>query len=93
VALNAPSQARNESFVRAIGRLERASASPASIVALFRANYEIDVRHILPSIHLPTLILHRKRDALVAVEEGRYLAEYIPEAKYVEIPGEDHTVT
>jgi class 3 adenylate cyclase len=93
VAMNAPSQARNESFVRAIGRLERASASPASIVALFRANYEIDVRHILPSMHLPTLILHRKRDALVKVEEGRYLAEHIPGARYVEIPGEDHTVT
>jgi class 3 adenylate cyclase len=93
VALNAPSQAQNESFVRLVGRLERASASPASIVALFRANFEIDVKHILPSIHLPTLILHRQRDALVRVEEGRYLAEHIPEAKYVEIPGEDHTVT
>jgi class 3 adenylate cyclase len=93
VALNAPSQAQNESFVRLIGRLERASASPASIVALFRANYEIDVKHILPSIHVPTLILHRQRDALVRVEEGRYLAEHIPEAKYLEIPGEDHTVT
>jgi pimeloyl-ACP methyl ester carboxylesterase len=93
VALNAPSQAKNESFVNAIGRLERASASPASIVALLRANYDINVRHVLPSIHLPTLILHRKGDALVPVEEGRYLAEHIPGAKYVEIPGDDHTVT
>lgn len=58
VALNAPSQVNNKAFVQAAGRLERASASPASIMALFRANYEIDVRHILPSIHVPTLILH-----------------------------------
>jgi pimeloyl-ACP methyl ester carboxylesterase len=93
VALNAPSQAKNEEFVRMTGRLERASASPASIVALLRANYEIDVRHILPSIHVPTLILHRKLDALVNVEEGRYLAKHIPGARYVEIPGEDHFVT
>ena len=93
VASNAPSQAKHEEFVRMIARLERASASPASIVALMRSNYEIDVRHILPSIHVPTLILHRKLDALVKVAEGRYLAEHIPGARYVEIPGEDHTVT
>ena len=93
VAVNAPSQVKNESFVQAIGRLERASASPASIVALMRANYEIDVRHILPSIYLPTLILHRVGDALVPVEQGRYLASHILGAKYLEIPGTDHFVT
>jgi class 3 adenylate cyclase len=93
VAANAPSQVNNGAFVRAVARLERASASPSSILALMRANYELDVRHILPSIHVPTLILHRKGDALVPVEAGRYLAEHIPGAKYVEIPGTDHTVT
>jgi pimeloyl-ACP methyl ester carboxylesterase/DNA-binding winged helix-turn-helix (wHTH) protein len=93
VAANSPSQVNNEAFVRAVGRLERASASPASIVALFRANYEIDVRHILPSIHLPTLVLHRAGDALVPVAAGRYLAEHIPGAKYVEVPGDDHFVS
>jgi pimeloyl-ACP methyl ester carboxylesterase len=93
VAINCPSQANNEAFLRAVGRLERASASPASIVALFRANYEIDVRHVLPSIHVPTLILHRVRDALVPVNAGRYLAEHIPGAKYLEVPGEDHFVS
>ena len=92
-AANAPSQVNNEDFVRALARLERASASPASIVALFRANFEIDVRHILPSIHLPTLILHRIRDALVPVAAGRYLAEHIAGARFVELPGDDHTVT
>ena len=93
VAANSPSQANNEAYVRAVGRLERASASPASIIALFRANYELDVRHILPSIHLPTLVLHRVGDALVPVASGRYLAEHIPGAKYFEVPGDDHFVT
>jgi pimeloyl-ACP methyl ester carboxylesterase len=93
VAANSPSQINNPAYVQSVARLERASASPASIAALFRANYEIDVRHILPSIHLPALIMHRKGDALVPVKCGRYLAEHIPEAKYVEIPGDDHFVS
>lgn len=93
LAINAPSQSKNNAFIQAFGRLERASASPASIAALLRANYDIDVRHILPSIHLPTLILHRKADALVPVAAGRYVAEHIAGAKYVEVPGEDHFVS
>jgi class 3 adenylate cyclase/esterase/lipase len=90
VLRNAPSRRHDEAFLRYFGRLERASASPGSIVALMRANYDIDVRHILPSIHLPTLILHRVGDSTVPVEAGRYLAKHIPQAKYVELPGEDH---
>ncbi len=90
VALNAPSRVKDEAFVRWAAHLERAAASPGAIVALFRANYEIDVRHILPSIQVPTLIFHRERDTLVPVEAGRYLAQNIPGAKYVELPGEDH---
>jgi pimeloyl-ACP methyl ester carboxylesterase len=90
VPFNAPSRANDEAFVRWWGQLERASASPGAIVALIRANYDIDVRHILPSIRVPTLILHREGDALVPVAAGRYLAEKIPGAKYVELPGTDH---
>src|SRR5262249_54557128 len=90
VRTNAPSRQKDEAFLRYFSRLERASASPGGIIALMRANYEIDVRHILPSIHLPTLILHRVGDSTVPVEAGRYLAEHIPGAKYVELPGEDH---
>jgi class 3 adenylate cyclase len=56
------------------------------------ANYEIDVRHLLSTIHAPTLILHRAGDKLVPVNMGRYLAEHIPGAKYAEIPGTDHLV-
>ena len=90
VPFNAPSRANDEAFMRWWGQLERASASPGAIVALNRANYDIDVRHILPSIRVPTLILHREGDALVPVATGRYLAERIPGAKYVELPGTDH---
>jgi class 3 adenylate cyclase len=90
--INAPSALKDKAMVQAFGRLERASASPGSILALVRANYEIDVRHVLPTIRVPTLILHRVGDALVSVKSGRYLAQNIPGAKFAEIPGTDHTV-
>ena len=91
--VNAPSMANDPAAVEWCGKLERASASPGSIVALMRANYEMDVRHILPTISVPTLVMHRAEDALVPVAAGRYLAEHILGARYVEIPGTDHTVT
>jgi pimeloyl-ACP methyl ester carboxylesterase/DNA-binding winged helix-turn-helix (wHTH) protein len=90
---NAPSVADDPVIKQWCGTMERASASPGSIVALMRANYELDVRHILPTITVPTLVMHRTGDALVPVAAGRYLAEHIPGAKYLEIPGTDHTVT
>ena len=90
--VNAPSIANVPSKLRWCGMLERASASPGSIAALMRANYEMDVRHILPTIAIPVLVMHRTEDALVPVAAGRYLAEHIPNARYVEIPGTDHTV-
>jgi hypothetical protein len=65
-------------------------ASPGAAVALTRMNAEIDVRPILSSIRVPSLILHRKGDRCIKVEEGRFLSQRIPGAKYVELPGEDH---
>ena len=90
ISTNAPSRAKDEAFVQWMARVERAVASPGSIAALLRANYEIDIRHLLSSIHVPTLILHRKGDSVAPVEAGRYLAEHIPKAKYLELPGNDH---
>lgn len=90
VPINAPSRQGDEAFVQWFGQLERASASPGAILALMRANFEIDVRHILPAIQAPTLILHRVGDRAVPVEAGRYLAQHIRGAKYVELPGDDH---
>ena len=57
-----------------------------------RANYLNDVRELLPSLQVSTLILHRVGDLLVPVDCGRYLARKIPGAKYVELPGDDHTI-
>lgn len=89
---NAPSCANDEAFVRWWSQLERAAVSPGGIVALLRTNYAIDVRHVLPSISAPTLIFHRANDSLVPVAAGRYLAQHIPGAKYVELPGTDHMI-
>ncbi len=90
VKVNAPSRRKDEAFLQWFGRLERAVASPGAIVTLLRANYELDVSELLPSIQAPTLILHREGDALMPVQAGRYLAWNIPGAKYFELPGGDH---
>jgi pimeloyl-ACP methyl ester carboxylesterase/DNA-binding winged helix-turn-helix (wHTH) protein len=91
--VNAPSVAKDPAMVEWGIKLERASASPGSIVALLRANYEMDVRHILPSVKVPTLVMHRTGDGLVPIASGLYLAEHIPGATFAEIPGDDHFVT
>jgi class 3 adenylate cyclase len=86
----APSLATDENSLRAWGRFERLSASPLAMIALRRMNSEIDIRHVLPTIRVPTLILHRSGDVAISVEAGRYIAEQVPGAKFVELPGEDH---
>ena len=90
--LNAPSRMKDNAFNQWFGRIERESSSPSSILALMRADYQIDVRHLLPSIRVPTMILHRAGDALIPVASGRYIAEKIPGAVYHELPGIDHLV-
>ncbi len=90
--LNAPSRRSDQAFLQRFARIERAAASPGAVLTLMRANYEIDVRHLLPAIRVPTLILHRAGDELVPVRTGRYLAEHIAGATYAEIPGTDHMV-
>jgi pimeloyl-ACP methyl ester carboxylesterase len=90
--LYAPSRRDDPTFQETFSRLERAVASPGHIRELLTVAYEGDVRHLLPAIRVPTLILHRAGDKLVWVSAGRYLAEHIPGAKYVEIPGEDHLI-
>jgi pimeloyl-ACP methyl ester carboxylesterase/class 3 adenylate cyclase len=68
----------------------RMGASPGAAVALTQMNSEIDVRHVLASIRVPSLIVHRRDDQCLKVEEGRFLATRIPGAKFVELPGNDH---
>jgi pimeloyl-ACP methyl ester carboxylesterase len=68
----------------------RASASPGAARALILMNSRIDVRHVLPTIRVPTLVLHRSGDRDSRLEEGRYIADRIPGARFVELTGEDH---
>ena len=93
LSLNAPSRSKDPAFVQWFSRIERAAASPGSVLTLMRANFELDVRPLLPTIQAPTLILHRVGDALTPVSAGRYLAAHIPGAKYIEMSGTDHMVT
>jgi pimeloyl-ACP methyl ester carboxylesterase len=76
--------------LEALERFFRHAASPGAEEALWLMNMQIDVRHVLPTIAVPTLVVHFARDPWVAVEEGRYLAEHIPGAAYVELDGECH---
>ena len=74
-------------------RRARAAASPAAARDLVLMNSLIDTRAVLPTIRVPTLVLHRTGDRDSRVEEGRYLAEHIPGARFVELAGEDHFVS
>jgi pimeloyl-ACP methyl ester carboxylesterase len=69
----------------------RQSASPGAYAAYLRMNMENDVRDVLSAIHVPTLVVHRSGDRVIDVDAGRYLAEHIPGARFVEIEGDDHS--
>jgi hypothetical protein len=86
----APSAVGDPGFDEWFGRYQRQSASPGMAIALLQANARMDVRAVLPTIRVPTLVLHRTDDSLVSVGQGRYLAEHIPGARLVEFPGHDH---
>ena len=86
----APSRARDPDFRRWWAMYLRMGASPSAAAALTRMNAEIDIRQVLPSIRVPTLVIHRTDDRCLLVQEGRYMAERIPGARFLELPGEDH---
>jgi class 3 adenylate cyclase len=85
-----PTYADNVDMQRYVAKYRRAAASPDALVKLFLMFLEVDVRHVLPTISAPTLVLHRYGDRVVNRGAGRYLAEHIQGAKYVELPGRDH---
>jgi class 3 adenylate cyclase/pimeloyl-ACP methyl ester carboxylesterase len=89
-AMYAQSLVGNDEYKRWFARFERGAASPGAALALLRMNMQIDVRPLLPIVSVPTLVLHRTGDRMVKVEHGRYIAQHIQGAKYVELPGEDH---
>ena len=85
----APSVSKNEQFRQWLARLER-SMSPGLAIAWYRKAREIDTRHMLPAIRVPTLILHRQGDRMVYVGASQFAGEKIPGAKLVQLEGFDH---
>jgi class 3 adenylate cyclase len=88
----APSRRGDPAFRSWFLRYGRASVSPSAAVALARMNTGIDIRAVLPTIRVPTLVLHRTGDRDVNIGNARFLAAAIPGAKLVELPGEDHLI-
>jgi len=86
----APSLAHDQEFRDWWAAYLRMGASPGAAVALTKMNAEIDVRDVLPSVRVPTLVIHRSGDLCLKVEEGRFVASKIPNSKYVELGGIDH---
>ncbi|MEO6390520.1 MAG: alpha/beta fold hydrolase, partial [Pyrinomonadaceae bacterium] len=86
----APSMAQDPEFRQWWAEYLRMGASPGAAVALTKMNAEIDVRNVLPSIRVPSLVIHRSGDICLKVEEGRLVASQIPDCKYVELGGVDH---
>ena len=86
----APSMANDPEFRQWWAEYLRMGASPGAALALTKMNAEIDVRPILPSIRVPTLVIHRKGDICLKIEEGRYVASQIPNCEYFELDGIDH---
>src|SRR5438034_5175246 len=84
-----PSLAGDANAQRMLGMFERTAASPAMVRALQRFNNEVDVTHVLPVIGAPTLVLHRTGD-VIPIELGRYVAEHVRGARFVELAGSDH---
>jgi class 3 adenylate cyclase/pimeloyl-ACP methyl ester carboxylesterase len=82
-----PDMPWNEEIRAAWARQERLSANPATFRLLFPLVTELDVRAILPTIRVPTLVVHHTDDAVVLAEWGKDVADHIPGAKYVELPG------
>src|SRR5438067_2216641 len=85
-----PSKVGDEAFTQRLATYFRRSASPGAAIALLRMNTQLDIRHVLPTIRVPTLVVHRTGDRDANVEEGRWIAGQIPGARFVDLPGEDH---
>jgi pimeloyl-ACP methyl ester carboxylesterase/DNA-binding CsgD family transcriptional regulator len=86
----APSQANNPDVWRWWATFTQMSASPGDAVELLRMNTLIDIRDVLPAIRVPTLIIHATGDRVAPIQAGRYFAEHISGAKYLELDSEDH---
>ena len=86
----APVLAADDRQRELFGQYERMATSPGEVRDLMTRWVRQDVRHLLPLLSVPTLILHQREDPMVRVEHSRYLADQIPDAQYQEFPGKDH---
>jgi pimeloyl-ACP methyl ester carboxylesterase/DNA-binding CsgD family transcriptional regulator len=91
VEVDGPSMAGDARYRAWAARLERHTVSPAGFAETVRASLDYDVRPLLGSIRAPTLVVHRRDDQAVPVDNGRYLAEHIPDAAFVDLEGVEHT--
>jgi pimeloyl-ACP methyl ester carboxylesterase len=85
-----PNAIHDETFMAWAAKWMRGSITKDALPRAYEMLSKTDVRHILPTIKVPTLVLHRSKDAVVPVENGRYVADHIPGSKLVELDGEDH---
>ncbi|HEX8740691.1 MAG TPA: adenylate/guanylate cyclase domain-containing protein [Casimicrobiaceae bacterium] len=85
-----PSKIHDREYALRLATYMRRSASPSAAVTLLRMNTQIDIERVLSAIHVPTLIMHRQNDLDVKVEEARWLAARIADARIAEFPGADH---
>jgi class 3 adenylate cyclase len=90
IELFGPSAAGDPHLQETLGRVQRQAASPGAATAMLRLLVDTDVRPVLPTISVPTLVLHRADDSFARVAHGRYLAEAIPGAKLAEVSGRDY---
>jgi class 3 adenylate cyclase len=82
-----PDMPWNEEIRATFARMERLAASPATVARMVPLLSEVDVRAVLPTIRVPTLVVHHTDDAILVPAMGRYIADHIRGAKYVELPG------
>ena len=90
IPLFAPSAVGDDRYANWLSRAMRRAMSPVTSEALFDVMYRSDIRDVLSAIHVPTLVIHRAGNRYLTPEHSRYLAEHIPDARYLEVPGEDH---
>ena len=90
IEARAPSRAADPAFREWWSNYLRQGASPGAALTLTQMNAEIDVRNVLPHVRVPTLVLHRTGDRTLLVEEGRYVAGFVPGAQFVELAADDH---
>ncbi len=90
VSTLAPSRLGDAAFIHWMGEMRRMGGSPGSAIAYAKSEMNMDVRSILPAIHVSTLVIHLTDDKVCSVEEGRYIATHIPGARMLELPGRDH---